>query len=277
MKSAVSAVFVIFCLALAGPQVFAQGTNDPKAELQDLVQKVNAKLTQKKKTEAELAPELKEFDTLLARHKNEKTDDVGQILLMKAMLYVKVFGDTKKGLPMLEMVQQDFPNTEPAKKAERIIETVKSQEQAEEIQRSLADGTKFPDFSVTDLSGKQLSIANYKGKVVLLDFWATWCTPCVQELPNVIKAYKQYHPQGFEVIGISLDQQKGKLTTFLRDKDMTWPQYFDGKGWQNDLAVKYGIRSIPATFLLDGEGKIIGKDLRGEALSQAVAKALPRK
>jgi thiol-disulfide isomerase/thioredoxin len=148
------------------------------------------------------------------------------------------------------------------------------QMEAQKIQAALAVGVKFPDFNEKDTAGKPLSIANYNGKVVLIDFWATWCGPCRAELPNVIATYKKYHNQGFEIIGISLDQDQAKLTGFTKDMNMTWPQYFDGQSWQNKLAVKYGIESIPATFLLDGNGKIIGRDLRGDELTQAVAKAL---
>jgi peroxiredoxin len=92
----------------------------------------------------------------------------------------------------------------------------------------------------------------------------------------VIKAYEKDHEKGFEIIGISLDQDEQRLKTFIKDKNMTWQQYFDGKGWSNKLAQKYGIMSIPATFLLDGEGKIIGRDLRGDALEQALTKALAK-
>ena len=148
------------------------------------------------------------------------------------------------------------------------------QMEAQKIQAALAIGVKFPDFNEKDTAGKPLAIANYKGKVVLIDFWATWCGPCRAELPNVIATYKKYHNQGFEIIGISLDQDQAKLTGFTKSMNMTWPQYFDGQGWGNKLAVKYGMESIPATYLLDGNGKIIGRDLRGDELTQAVAKAL---
>ncbi|PYJ01766.1 MAG: hypothetical protein DME25_17520 [Verrucomicrobia bacterium] len=127
------------------------------------------------------------------------------------------------------------------------------------------------------MAGKPLSIASYKGKVVLLDFWATWCPPCRAELPSVIKTYEKHHPNGFEIIGISLDKEESKLTSFTKDKGMTWQQFYDGKGWGNKLAVKYGVQSIPATYLLDSEGKILAQDLRGEDLEQAVAKALAKK
>jgi len=141
----------------------------------------------------------------------------------------------------------------------------------------LKEGAAFPDFDEKDLAGNPLSIANFKGKVVLVDFWATWCPPCVAELPNVLKAYEEYHPKGFEIIGISLDKDRQKLDSFIKQKQMTWPQYFDGQGWENKLSQKYGVNSIPATYLLDKEGKIIGSNLRGEALDAAVAKALAGK
>jgi peroxiredoxin len=96
-------------------------------------------------------------------------------------------------------------------------------------------------------------------------------------LPNVQATYKKHHDAGFEIIGISLDSDKDKLTSFLKQKEMTWRQYFDGKGWQTKLAQDYGINAIPATYLLDREGKILARDLRGQALEAEVAKALARK
>lgn len=247
---------------------------EAKAQLQELVEKVKAKIQAGKRTEADLAEELKSFDTVLAEHKGEKTDDVAQILFMKGLLYAEVLENDEKATELLKQVQTDFPETTFAKQSESVIAALSRQAEARKIQRSLAVGTQFPNFETTDLEGKPLSLANYKGKVVLIDFWATWCGPCVQELPNVLKAYEKYHAKGFEIIGISLDNEKEKLTSFIKEKNMPWPQSFDGKGWQSDLAAKYGINSIPATYLLDGEGKIIAKDLRGEALESALANAL---
>jgi peroxiredoxin len=90
----------------------------------------------------------------------------------------------------------------------------------------------------------------------------------------VLKVYQADHAMGFDIIGVSLDSDKDKLTSFIKDKSMTWPQYFDGKGWENEISTKYGIVSIPATFLIGKDGKIIGKDLRGDALATAVTAAL---
>jgi thiol-disulfide isomerase/thioredoxin len=268
--AAVAACLLLWSLSCA----LAADSSSVQDDLKALVTKVKGKLQDGKNTEADLGPELKEFDELLAKHKDEKTDEVAQILFMKAQLYLEVFDNTDKGTELVKQLKTDFPDTQLAKNADDIIESIKKQEESKKVQRALAKGSVFPDFDEKDVAGKPLSIAKYKGKVVLVDFWATWCGPCVHELPNVIKTYEKHHDKGFEIIGISLDQDKDKLTNFTKDKNMTWQQYFDGKGWGNKLAVKYGVQSIPATFLLDGEGKIIGKDLRGDALEAAVAQSV---
>ena len=246
-------------------------------ELKALVRKIQTELKEGKTNETDLANELKEFDTLVAKHKDEKTDDAAQILLMKAMLYLEVFDKPEKGVEIVKQMKQDFPETHPGKQADEILDNIKRQAEAKKIRAELVPGAKFPDFDEKDLAGKPLSIANYKGKIVLLDFWATWCGPCVHELPNVIKTYEKHHDKGFEIIGISLDNDEQKLKSFLKEKNMTWQQYFDGKGWGNKLGAKYGVQSIPATYLLDREGKIIGQNLRAEALETAVTAALDKK
>lgn len=275
MKTRLLTALVLVLILITGLSGLAQGTTNQTAEteLKALVFKIQAKLRDSKAenvTEADLANELKEFDALLAKHKDEKTDDVARILFMKATLYEEVFHESDKAEALDAQLQRDFPQTAPAR-------MLKQQAQAEQTRKALVEGSKFPDFEEKDLAGKPLSVANYKGKVVLIDFWATWCGPCVGELPNVLKTYQNYHGKGFEIIGISLDQDKTKLKSFIADKNITWQQFFDGKGWENELAVKYGVNSIPATYLLDGEGKIIGKDLRGPSLDEAVNKALAGK
>jgi peroxiredoxin len=275
--SAVLAVSGLLVTAFVAPAAEPAQTSDAKSELKEVVSKVQTKLKDGKKTEADLAENIKEFDDLLAKHKGEKTDDVAQILQMKAMLYAQVLEDPETAIKLLEQVKTDFPETRQGKSADKSIEAIKTQGEAKKVRSTLVKGAKFPDFSEKDMDGKPLSIGNYKGKVVLLDFWATWCGPCVAELPNVQKTYKNYHGKGFEIVGISLDSDEQKLKTFIKDKEMPWVQYFDGKGWSNKLARQYGVSSIPATYLLDGEGKIIDSNLRGEALEKAVADALAKK
>lgn len=136
-------------------------------------------------------------------------------------------------------------------------------------------GSPAPGFSGTSLGGESISLSDYKGKVVLLDFWATWCGPCVHELPNVIDAYKAYHDKGFEIVAISLDEAREDLEAFLTEHpEMTWVQLFDGKGWESDIAMQYQVEAIPFTLLLDQEGNVVRQDLRGEALANALADLL---
>lgn len=276
MKHKLLITLVAVSLLMLSPRAFTAEKGNAKAELQELVGKIQAKLKQDKKTEKELSEELKEFDALLARHKGEKTDEVAEIHLMKAMLYLEIFDDTEKGLQLVKQLKSDFPETAPGKQADQIVASIQKQAEVKKIQRSLTVGAKFPDFDEKDLAGKPLSVANYKGKVVLIDFWATWCGPCVRELPSVLKTYEKHHAKGFEIIGISLDKDEKTLTSFIKKQDMPWPQYFDGLGWANKLAQKYGVSSIPATYLVDGEGKILAKDLRGDALEAEVAKNLSK-
>ncbi|BCM90873.1 thiol-disulfide oxidoreductase ResA [Abditibacteriota bacterium] len=132
-------------------------------------------------------------------------------------------------------------------------------------------------FNTSDLQGREFSLNDYKGRVVLLDFWATWCGPCVGELPETRVVYDKYHAQGFEVVGISLDEKRADLMAFLKKEKLSWPQVFDGKGWDGTLAKQYGVRAIPATFLIGRDGKIAAVDVRGLGLEPTVLQALAQK
>jgi thiol-disulfide isomerase/thioredoxin len=114
----------------------------------------------------------------------------------------------------------------------------------------------------TAVDGTEVDVSKMKGKVVLIDFWATWCGPCVRELPTVKKAYADLHDQGFEIIGISLDNSEKKLTDFVAKNDMPWVQFCDGKGWKNTIAQEHGIKSIPAMWLIDKEGNLVDQNAR---------------
>ena len=254
----------------------AADTNTVAADLHDLVARINTKLQADQKTEAALAPELKEFDTLLAKHQGEAAEELAQVLAMKGELYLKVLDLPEQAADVYKQLKQDFPKTKVGAQMDEVLAVIAHQVEVKKIQAALAVGASFPDFDEKDLAGQPLSIASRKGKVVLLDFWATWCGPCRIELPNVIEVYQKHHAAGFEIIGVSLDDDRARLESFIKDKNMTWPQYFDGLKWKNKLAGRYGVNSIPATFLIDGDGKIIGKDLRDEELAKAVAAAVAK-
>ncbi len=148
---------------------------------------------------------------------------------------------------------------------------------ADNVPEGLDIGQRFPRFYEVDLTGKTLSVSDHLGHVTMIDFWATWCPPCRAEMPNVIATYGKYHDQGFDIIGISLDDDLNALQAFTQKQGMPWQQYFDGLVWNNNLVKRYGVNSIPMDYLLDRNGVIIGKALRGAGLGNAVAKALAAK
>lgn len=123
-------------------------------------------------------------------------------------------------------------------------------------------------FTQNDVNDKPVSLASYKGKYVLLEFWASWCGPCRAENPNLLKQKQLFGGKGFNILGISLDKNKDLWVKAIEKDGLTWTQVSDLKGWNNDIAVMYGIKAVPANFLIDPSGKIIAQDLRGEALNK---------
>ena len=175
---------------------------------------------------------------------------------------------------MLMYIAENLGGTKGKEIATRLAETA-SDEQIKAAARGLLEklslaGSKV-DIKFTAVDGREVDIQKMNGKVVLIDFWATWCGPCVAELPNVKAAYDRLHSKGFEIVGISFDNTKGKLTSFVKKEEMAWPQYFDGQGWQNAFGQRFGIQSIPAMWLINKKGELVDMNARANLVEKVEA------
>ncbi len=163
---------------------------------------------------------------------------------------------------------------------DQLATTVKETPTGKSIKTYISSQTKTSigaialDFTQNTPEGKPLSLSSLRGKYVLLDFWASWCGPCRQENPNIVAAYRQFKDKGFTVLGVSLDRNKENWLKAIENDQLTWSHVSDLKYWSNEVAQQYGINSIPASFLLDPNGKIIARDLRGEELVEKLKELL---
>jgi thiol-disulfide isomerase/thioredoxin len=221
---------------------------------------------------------LQAINALIAQHfRDGNREQLARLYLLEAHIYADGLTNNFKARAIWVQVMRDFPGTRAAQGAAISLGNLNARDAAAgelDIPEGLNVGQKFPGFAEQDLAGNPLSVSAYRGKVTMVDFWATWCGPCRGEMPNVIATYQKYHNLGFDIIGVSLDQSRDDLTGFLNANGIVWSQYFDGQGWQNKLARQYQVMSIPMDYLLDRHGIIIGKELRGSDLGAAVESAL---
>ena len=168
--------------------------------------------------------------------------------------------------------------SDPAKAKAMLQELAKSKNQAvavearDRLRQSELLGQSL-DLKFTALDGRAVDLGKLRGQVVLVDFWATWCAPCMAELPGLVEVYKKYHVSGFEIIGISLDEEKAKLLAVMQNRGVTWPQHFDGKGPANAIAAQYGIHVIPRAWIVNKKGVVVDVDAT-EGLGEKIEKLL---
>lgn len=224
----------------------------------------------------------KDIDRLIERFKSSmRPDDLRSHFVLGTMLEVANRGE--EVLAVFEKFEKRHPdNRHVLEELVRIHEQLGNSELAKEY-RQKADpmselvGKVVPNFSATDLDGKPISLQQYRGKVILLDFWGIWCGFCLAEMPNVKRVYNTYKNRGFDVIGVNLDTDETRLRNYLKENNILWRQIFSGQKWKSPLVQQYHIRSIPAPWLIDKDGTLISREARGLELERLVVEALKNK
>lgn len=184
--------------------------------------------------------------------------------------------DTKKAEAIYNGFEESLKNTKPGKAIKTKLAEMKNPAAAAPAPAAPGASNWRSDFSAPNPEGKVISLKESLGKVTIVDFWASWCGPCRQENPNVVAIYNDLHSKGLNIIGVSLDKDKAKWKEAIAKDKLTWTHVSNLKFWDEPIAKQYGVESIPATFILDASGKIVAKDLRGDALRAKIVELLAK-
>jgi thiol-disulfide isomerase/thioredoxin len=266
------ALLPTLALAEEGPPLPA-----PTADLQALVNRIGTKIKAGEKTAEALAPELKEFEALEAKYRDQKTDEVARIHFMHALLYVQVFGDVERGKQILGKIQADFPATNVGAAAGQAITTIEQRAATENAKNALA-GKPAPELDFAWATRDGLTkLSDLKGKVVVIDFWATWCGPCVASFPNVRELTAHY--QGLDVVVLGVTSLQGRvhglqstpidtrndpqkefalMRDYIKAKDITWTVAFSE---QEVFNPDYGVTGIPHMVIIAPDGTVRHPDM----------------
>jgi thiol-disulfide isomerase/thioredoxin len=216
-----------------------------------------------------------EFKELSLKHVDEHPKSYISLLFIKQFLNDPSF-DLARATKMYENLDPVLKSTREGKSIKKTLDGIKTAEKKNDTNDSSAVevGSIAPDFSALNPEGTNTSLKSALGKLTLVDFWASWCGPCRKENPNVVALYKEYHPKGLNIIGISLDEKADKWKEAIAKDQLNWIHISNLKGWNDPIAKRYSVESIPATFLLDEKGVVIARDLRGDELRAKVASIL---
>jgi len=259
-------------------------TNDDNVKINALLKPYYSKYDVLNKEFREQSPG-KQKDSAYIASLDQRASEIQKEIISVKMKYVKANPGRYMALMAFNStLPPEFDAIAAEKEFNALDPAIRKSDLGLELQARIAkvkktqDGAEAPDFTQLDVNGKPVKLSDFRGKYVLLDFWASWCGPCRRENPNVVKAYQTYKDKGFTVLGVSLDRDgdRDKWLAAIEKDGLPWTQVSDLKAWENEAAKLYEVNAIPMNFLIDPNGKIIAKYLRGAALEETLEKVLPK-
>lgn len=257
------------------PSVTGNPANDDYADMQAQIKKIRA-------DRQKLIDEMKSDDATVLAEAEKKYDEMEDKVSQTAKAYILAHNNS----PLAAKTLMDFRYSLTENERREIVNNAGNEFKSVpgmdklidhlRVLEGVAVGQKFTDFEMNDPKGNAHKLSEYvgNGKVVLIDFWASWCPPCRRDMPHLVELYKQYKNKDFEIVGVSLDRTGDAWEKGIKDLNITWPQLSDLKYWQSQGAALYGVNSIPHTVLIDKDGTIIAKNLRGKELDDKLAEIL---